>query len=228
MGVGERKLSIPVGKKGNISGILTLPEKDQNRTAIIVAHGAGNDMQTPLITSFCRGLAASGCFALRFNFLYTEHGRKSPDKQEVLVETWEYAFQCAREELGSMVDSWIGAGKSMGGRVAAQMVAEKCLPVDGLIFLGYPLHPQGDTEKLRDAHLYKIAVPMLFFAGTRDSLCNMDKLSAVLSNLRAPWDLHTVDKGDHSFHVPKSTGVTEEEVYKQIIEKAVSWLSAGR
>jgi hypothetical protein len=184
-------------------------------------------MQTPLVTFFCRGLAASGCPALRFNFLYAEHGRKTPDKQEILVETWESVYQCAREELGSMVDSWIAAGKSMGGRVASQMVADKLFPVHGLVFLGYPLHPPDNKERLRDAHLYQINIPMLFFAGTRDPLCNMDKLDTVLHNLRAPWDLFVVEKGDHSFHVPKSMGMTEEEIYRQIIEKTVSWLSAG-
>ena len=227
--VTEKSMSIPVRTKGIItSGLLTLPGREQQRTAIIVAHGAGNDMNSPLITSFCRGLAATGHPVLRFNFLYTEHGRKAPDKQEILEETWGSVYRFAREELGGKVDFWVAAGKSMGGRVASQMVSNNLLPVDGLVFLGYPLHSPSNKEKLRDAHLYQIRIPMLFFAGTRDQLCDMEKLKAVLKSLNAPWELFTVEGGDHSFHVPKSTAMTEEEVYRRIIKKTVDWFTAGR
>ena len=226
--VTEKSMPIPVRTKGITSGLLTLPGREQQRTAIIVAHGAGNDMNSPLITSFCRGLAATGHPVLRFNFLYTEHGRKAPDKQEILEETWGSVYRFAREELGGKVDFWVAAGKSMGGRVASQMVSNNLLPVDGLVFLGYPLHSPSNKEKLRDAHLYQIRIPMLFFAGTRDQLCDMEKLKAVLKSLNAPWELFTVDGGDHSFHVPKSTAMTEEEVYRRIIKKTVDWFTAGR
>lgn len=224
-GVVEKSITIPVRTKGNTSGILSLPGMEKKHAAIIVAHGAGNDMNTPLITSYCRGLASSGYPVLRFNFLYAELGRKSPDKQKVLVETWESAYQSAREELGGTVDTWIAAGKSMGGRVASQMVADYQLPVHGLVFLGYPLHPAGDHENLRDEHLYRITQPMLFFAGTRDPLCAMGKLNGVLSHLQASRELFIIDGGDHSFHVLKSTGMTEQEIHGQIIRVTNEWLS---
>ena len=221
----EKSVSIPVGARGITSGILAFPEQQQKRTAVIVAHGAGNDMNTPLITFFCRRLAASGFPALRFNFLYTERGQKTPDRQEILIETWGSAYQLVREELGDEIDVWIAAGKSMGGRVASQMVADNLLPVDGLIFLGYPLHPAGNKEKLRDAHLYQIKIPMLFFAGTKDTLCDMEKLKGVLNRLRAPRDIYTIEGGDHSFHVPKSAGLTEVEIYSRITQATLEWFS---
>lgn len=224
----EKKITIPVDKRGATSGVLALPVREQKRTAVMVAHGAGNDMETSLVISYCRGLASSGYPALRFNFLYAEHGKKAPDKQRVLVETWESVYKYAGEELDAMADTWVAAGKSMGGRVASQMVADNLLPVHGLVFLGYPLHSPNDKQKLRDAHLYLINIPMLFFAGSRDQLCNLDKLNQVLGNLKAPWDLATIDGGDHSFHVPKSSGRTEEEIYKQVVTKTVGWLSARR
>lgn len=200
------------------------PKGKEQRIAIIVAHGAGNDMNAPLITSFSRGLAAFGFPVLRFNFLYAEYGRKRPDTQEILEQTWASAFQFAKEELGDAVDIWIGAGKSMGGRVASQMVADDLLAVHGLIFLGYPLHPAGDMEKLRDTHLYRIMKPMLFFAGTRDQLCNMEKLYGVLHHLRAPHELYVIDGGDHSFHVLRPSGLTEQEIYGKISSVASEWL----
>lgn len=220
----EKQVSIQVRTKGTTSGVLVMPRKKQHRIAIIVAHGAGNDMNTPLITSFSRGLANFGFPVLRFNFLYAENGRKNPDTQEILEQTWASAFQFTREELGGAVDIWVGAGKSMGGRVASQMVADDRLSVHGLIFLGYPLHPAGDQEKLRDTHLYRITKSMLFFAGTRDQLCNTEKLYGVFHHLRAPHELFIIDGGDHSFHVPKLSGLTEEDIYGQITRVANEWL----
>lgn len=220
----EEHVSIPVGTKGLASATLALPEGRLKRAAIIVAHGAGNDMNNLLITSFSKGVASAGYFVLRFNFLYTSSGRRVPDRQEVLEETWLSVYRWARERLGDSVDFWIAAGKSMGGRVASQLVAARLLSVHGLIFLGYPLHPAGDKTKLRDGHLYDIRVPMLFFAGTRDQLCDTEKLSFVLGNLKASWELYTIEGGDHSFHLPRGSAPAEE-IYGNIADRAVTWLA---
>ena len=144
--VESRRLSIPVEDKGQTSGILSMPEGPRKKTAIIVAHGAGNDMNNPLIAGFAEGLAASGYPTLRFNFLYKEHGRKAPDTEETLIKAWQSAYRTLEEVPGLDVHVRIAAGKSMGGRIASQMVADGLLRVDRLVFLGYPLHP-GTTKK---------------------------------------------------------------------------------
>ena len=221
----QNAVTIPVGDKDHTSGILSLPVKGHKRVAVIIAHGAGNDMNTPLIASFADSLATAGYPVLRFNFLYKEHGKKAPDNWDTLTRTWAAAYWYAKGLFGDTIDVWVAAGKSMGGRVASQMVADGLLPVDRLIFLGYPLHPAGDKEKLRDSHLYRIQVPMLFFAGTRDSLCDMEKLKGVLQKLKASWQLFVIEGGDHSFHVPKAFHKTEQEIFAQITEKSLEWLT---
>lgn len=226
--VESKRLSIPVEGKGQTSGILSMPEGPRKKTAIIVAHGAGNDMNNPLLASFAEGLSASGYPTLRFNFLYKEHGGKAPDTEETLIKVWQSAYRTLGEVPGLDVDVRIAAGKSMGGRIASQMVADGLLRLERLIFLGYPLHSVNNKEKLRDTHLYQIKIPMLFFAGTRDPLCDLGRLETVLKKLRAPWDLHTIEGGDHSFHVPKSTGKRDEDIYQTIIEKTLDWLSQTR
>jgi predicted alpha/beta-hydrolase family hydrolase len=220
-----RHISIPVEGKGQTSGILSVPSGPRKKAAIIIAHGAGNDMNSPLIASFADGLAASGYTALRFNFLYKERGGKAPDTEETLIRAWQSAYRALEQVPGLENDVRIAAGKSMGGRIASQMVADGLLDVDRLVFLGYPLHPANNKEKLRDAHLYRIKVPMLFFAGTRDQLCDLSRLDMVLKKLRAARDLYTIEGGDHSFHVPKSIGTTDEEVYRKVVEKTLDWLS---
>ncbi len=221
-------VAIPVGERERTSGILTMPAGDIERTGVIVAHGAGNDMDTPLLKAFSQGLAAAGYPTLRFNFLYRERGRKAPDTYETLAETWATAAAFFRERLSQRIDSWVAAGKSMGGRVASQMAADGLLAAAGLIFLGYPLHPAGNKERLRDAHLYRITVPMLFFAGTRDPLCDLAMLRPVLDRITAPWDLHVIERGDHSFHIPKSAGTSEAVIYHGIIQETIRWLSRTR
>ncbi|HEY3276207.1 MAG TPA: alpha/beta family hydrolase [Syntrophorhabdaceae bacterium] len=227
MGVALRieTVTIPVEGKEQTSGILTLPEKGAEKTGLIVAHGAGNDMHTSLLAAYAEGLALEGYPVLRFNFLYSDRGKKSPGRTEALYAAWHASHQFFKNYMGSEIDSVVAAGKSMGGRIAAEMVAQGLLPVERLIFLGYPLHPAGDKDKLRDARLYLIEKPMLFFAGTRDPLCDLSLLEPVLEKLRVPWELFTIERGDHSFHVPKSSGITDKDIYCRITAKSVEWLS---
>ena len=112
----------------------------------------------------------------------------------------------------------------MGGRVASQMVAERLMDVAGLIFLGYPLHAPGKTDQLRDTHLYRINVPVLFFAGTKDTLCDLEKLKSVLDNLECPHDLEIIDGGNHSFKLPQSFSRSEADVHREIFEKCLAWI----
>jgi predicted alpha/beta-hydrolase family hydrolase len=114
----------------------------------------------------------------------------------------------------------------MGGRVASQMIASGQMSAAALILLGYPLHAPGRTDQLRDAHLYDIKVPMLFFAGTRDPLCNTEKLRKVVGRLKGAVDLETVEGGDHSFKLPKSSSLSSSSVHDQIIDKCIKWIAS--
>jgi uncharacterized protein len=217
-------LTIPITDSEKVSGILSIPDSGAD-TGIILAHGAGNDMNHPMLSFWADELTREGYLTLRFNFLYREKGRKSPDSQEVLYGAWQGAYRFLAEHSEYRPKHIVAAGKSMGGRIASQMAAEKILPVERLIFLGYPLHPPGKTDRVRDRHLYEIRVPMLFFAGTRDQLCDLQLLRQVLSKLIAPWELEVIEGGDHSFHVPKSYATTPTEIYEQIGVKTIEWLS---
>ncbi len=228
----KHKLTIPLSADESISAVLTLPS-DETRvsgTGVIAAHGAGNDMDNPLIVAFAEGLAGAGYPVMRFNFLYREMGLKTPDRPEKLEEAWSAACRYFLEHRGAGAGQIIAAGKSMGGRIASQMAAEKKLPAAGLIFLGYPLHPPNDPSRTRDAHLYRIGVPMIFFAGTRDSLCDLVKLRAVLSRLSSSWDLDVVEGGDHSFQIPQALGIRESDTCRRIVNRTLQWLekTSGR
>lgn len=215
---------IPVGDAKRVSGILSVPDGFDGRRGVILAHGAGNDMHQPLIAFVAEGLARAGWLALRFNFLYRDEGRNGPDRPEVLEAVWESAWRFLQHQPGCGSMEIVAAGKSLGGRIASHLVAEGRLPASRLIFLGYPLHPAGKPERLRDAHLYNLSVPMLFLAGTRDPLCSLERLNAVLPRLKAPWRLEVIEGGDHSFHVPKSVGTDPVTVRGRILEGILDWL----
>ena len=220
-------VSIKVNEKETVSGIISIPENhaSEENIGVMIAHGAGNDMHNALLASYANGLTASGCFCLRFNFPYKEKGKKSPDGLKLLSETWLAAYNFFKEDSGWLPRSIIAAGKSMGGRIASEMVADRLLPVERLIFLGYPLHAPGKKDKPRDTHLYKIKIPMLFFAGTRDSLCNLEKLKEVLKNLDTSWELETIEGGDHSFNLPKNASINFQDIINVMVNKTLNWIS---
>jgi len=219
-------VTIPVSADESVSGVLVVPRGfAAGRTAaVLVAHGAGNDMHTPLLVHFSTGLGRAGYLSLRFNFPYKEKGQKAPDPQGKLVRTWQAAFEFVKNHPQFGSSRIVAAGKSMGGRIASQMAADGLISAKALVFLGYPLHPPGRKEQLRDAHLYRINIPMLFFAGTRDALCDLELLKPVVSRLKAPADLEVVEGGDHSFVLPKSFKISEEDVYDGILKRTIAWL----
>ena len=223
----SENVRIHLGSQDHVSAILSVPDpfSEANGTGLIIAHGAGNDMNNPLLAAVADGLAAGGTAVMRFNFPYRDKGKKSPDSPKKLVHTWQCACEYMKQHQRVPVDRIIAAGKSMGGRVASQMVADGQMDVTALIFFGYPLHAPGRKDQLRDAHLYRIGVPMLFFAGTRDPLCDLEKLNRVLDNLKCPHDLEIIDGGNHSFTLPRSSSRPETDVHRQIVERSAAWIA---
>jgi len=220
------EVSISVDAEEKVTGVISLPEGYRKGLdkAVILAHGAGNDMNQALIAYMAAELSRKGYLALRFNFPYKEKGKKAPDPPKKLEATWLAVYSFLRHYSEFATEHIVAAGKSMGGRIASQLVADGRLAAVSLIFLGYPLHPPGKTEKLRDSHLYRIDIPMLFFAGTRDALCNLEKLEGVLDKLNTRWELEIIEGGDHSFRTPKSMGLSETEVYCRILDRTIEWI----
>lgn len=209
------------GGRGSVSAVFAFPDGRASETVVVLAHGAGNDMHSPLLVAVQAGLARHGHPSVRFNFPYKQRGGRTPDPASVLETCYHRVAEQVRVEFAS--SHLIIGGKSMGGRIASQIVAGG-LDADGLLFLGYPLHPAGKPERLRVAHLARIRAPMLFFSGTRDPLCDLSLLRAALGELKAPVTLHVIEDGDHSFRVPKRSGRTEDEVQQEIIWACAAWL----
>jgi len=187
---------------------------------LVLAHGAGAGMDHPFMAGFSRAIAEAGVATLRFNFPYVERGKRSPDPERVLREAWLAAFTAASPKAGGHVV--LAGGKSLGGRIAAMCVADG-MPADGLVFLGYPLHPPGKPERIRDEHLYRITVPMLFVQGTKDAFATPALLAKVVKKLGDRATLEPVEGGGHSFKVGGNK-TDDREIGMALAERAAPFV----
>ena len=225
MKLATRRRRIPLPGGGAVSAIVALPsgfKRPGRAPAVILAHGAGSDMASPFMSTVHSGLAREGYVVVKFNFPYTEARRRAPDPRPVLERCYRAVVDAVAADR-TLAPPWIAiGGKSLGGRIASYVAAAGA-PVRGLVFLGYPLHPAGRPDELRADHLPTLTVPMLFVQGTRDTLCELERLRAVLARLPRA-SLHTVDGGDHSFRVPRRAGRADEEVWGEIVAGVARWL----
>ena len=219
----RRRIALPGG--GAVSAVVALPAgfRRPGRTpAVILAHGAGNDMTSRFMSTVHTGLAREGYVSVKFNFPYTEARRRAPDPRPVLERCYRAVVDAIIADR-ALAPAWVAiGGKSLGGRIASYVAAAGA-PVRGLVFLGYPLHPAGRPEQLRADHLPGIALPMLFVEGTRDTLCDLDRLRPVLARIQRAT-LHTIEGGDHSFRVPRRSGREDADVWEEIVAVAARWL----
>ncbi|MEE8193131.1 MAG: alpha/beta family hydrolase [Gemmatimonadales bacterium] len=205
---------------GRVSALLTRP--DEARRLYVLAHGAGAAMRHPFMERIAEALAGKGIATFRYQFLYMEQGRKRPDPPVVATATVRAALEAAREAAPGL--PLIAGGKSFGGRMTSTAQAEEPLPgVQGLAFLGFPLHPPGRPGTGRAAHLERVHIPMLFLQGTRDTFAGLDLLQPVCEGLSPRATLHPVDGGDHSFKVLKRSGRTEADVMEELAGAIADW-----
>jgi predicted alpha/beta-hydrolase family hydrolase len=196
------------------------------RGGVVLAHGAGAGQRHPFMTTVAQGLAGRGFHVLTFDFPYMEAGRKAPDRPDVLEASMAAAVRALKERREAARLPLFAGGKSMGGRIASQAAARGLLPdVKGLFFLGYPLHPPGKPQQLRDKHLPDVAVPMLFVQGSRDTFGAPEELRPILDRLGARAELFTIEGGDHSFAVPKSAG-SRDQILERVLDRIASWMES--
>ncbi|MGH7634130.1 MAG: alpha/beta hydrolase family protein, partial [Gemmatimonadaceae bacterium] len=211
---------VPVGDTA-VSAVYESASSGVDRAVFVCAHGAGGSMADRSVAATAKAMCARGLGVVRFNFLYREKKRGRPDQMPVLQETMAAVIAHTRAQLAPA--RLVIGGRSMGGR-AASMLAAAGFAADGLLLLAYPLHPPGKPEQLRDAHLSNITMPVLCFCGTRDPFVTRDIMTRVIARVSAPWEMHWVEGADHSFHVLKSSGLTDAAVMEQIADTSRHWV----
>ena len=214
---------IPVGTEST-SAIYDEGASDRvEGTVFVCAHGAGGNMLDGSMQKTAKALVARGVSFVRFNFLYKEKKSGRPDPMPKLQACYTAVVDHVRSELAPK--RIVIGGRSMGGRAASMMAAEG-FECDGLLMYAYPLHPPGQPEKLRDAHLPSITVPVLCFNGTRDPFCTPALMDKAVATVTTDWQMKWIEGADHSFHVLKSSGRTDALVMDEIADTSASWIRA--
>ena len=202
-------------------GLLLQPR--DARALYVLAHGAGAGMRHAFMETMAQRLAARDIATLRYQFPYVEKGSRRIDPEPLLLDTVRAAVAMGRDEAGGV--PLLAGGKSMGGRMTSRAAAAATLEgVAGLVFLGFPLHPAGQPGISRAEHLSKVALPLLFLQGTRDTLAELGLLRPVVDKLGARATLHVVEHADHMFHVLKKTGRTDEQVLDELADALAAWI----
>ena len=217
----EERWTVNVGER-TTSALVTRRDASAGGPVIVLGHGASTNMEHRTMQNLAGALGKAGLSVVRFNFLYSEQKRNPPDRMPRLLECFQAVVERTRSELNPS-HLFIG-GHSMGGRAASHLASEG-FPCDGLLLLAYPLHPAGQPEKLRNAHLGSIPVPALCLNGARDELCLREKMESALAELSSLWTMHWLEAADHGYHVQKRSGRTEEEVLEEISQVSSRWVS---
>lgn len=214
-------LRIAVPGHGSVSAVLRVPA--QPSALFVFGHGAGAGMNHPFMADLSAALAQRGVATLRYQFPYMELGSKRPDDPR----TAQVVVRAAVAEAGLRLPDapLFAGGKSFGGRMTSQAQAAQPLErVQGLVFVGFPLHPAGKPGAQRADHLADVQVPMLFLQGTRDTLADLELIRATTARLAARATLHVVDGADHSFHVLARSGRTDAQVIEELADATAAWM----
>jgi len=188
----------------------------------VLAHGAGAGMTHPFMTAVSEGLSRRDIATLRYQFPYMERGGRRPDPPALA----QRAVRAAVDEAGRILPGFplLAGGKSFGARMTSQAQSVAPLPgVQGLVFLGFPLHPPKKPSTKRADHLASVQVPMLFLQGTRDDLADLALLRPIVQNHKDRATLRIIDDADHSFHVRVKSGRTDLETMEELLDAIDEW-----
>jgi predicted alpha/beta-hydrolase family hydrolase len=96
-----------------------------------------------------------------------------------------------------------------------------------VVAFGYPLAPpRSKRTGDRVTHLKTLTVPTLIVQGTRDPFGGPDEVREAIADASPPPPIEvlTVEGGDHSFAVLKSSGRDQAMVHAEIQDAVAEWM----
>ena len=253
------ELRIPFGTATPLSA-LRYAAADPDAPVLALAHGAGAGQRSPFMSAFAEAMRARGVTTITFDFPYIQQRRSAPDRPPVLEAAWRAVVEgitvgltasaAGRDASRSAATAsppeqsrrrkadtpemaapaLVIGGKSMGGRIASQVLADPGHPlpgVRGLVLLGYPLHPPGQPDRPRVAHLPHLATPTLVVQGSQDPFGTEEEVRQAFRAAAAPVEWLIVPGGDHSFKVPRRAGPTMDEVLQRLYETVAAFVHSA-
>ena len=168
-----------------------------NGDGVILTHGAGGNVQAPLLRGLAETFANSGYTVLRCNLPYRQvrsFGPPGPGDATRDRAGLKNAVVEMRKQVQGRV--FLG-GHSYGGRQSSMLCAEEPELVPGLLLLSYPLHPPRRPEQQRTQHLPDLHTPTLFIQGTRDPFASIAELERALKMIPANTKLIPIEGAGH-------------------------------
>jgi len=206
--------NVPLSKGRYLTAVEAVVENPD--WIFIYAPGAGSNISDPFAIHAVNKLADQRISIIRFQFPFSERGSKSPDSENVLLESWESVANSFNRTDQKIV---IG-GRSLGGRIASKLTANG-YNVDALALFAYPLHAPASPDSLKTEHFDAISVPTFFCSGTKDAFGSPEQLKTASSIIKGSL-LHLLDSADHGFRGGKKR--TQVEVWDEAIESFCEWM----
>ena len=190
---------------------------------LVLAHGAGAGQSSPFMVAYASQLAARGLTVATFDFAYMARGRKTPDRAPVLETTFRAAVIGAAAQARMAAASVLIGGKSMGGRIATHLAADAA-GVAGrraaAVRRGGPRatrshRPGGGGAAIASRTCGGCGCRRSSFKGRATCSAAPDEVREAIftEGVGAPVDIVSVEGGDHSFAVLKSSGRDQPAVH---------------
>lgn len=177
------------------------------RATLFLQHGAGGGPEAHDLVALARALPRLGITVIRLEQPWRVAGRRVAPAPAALDE----AAIAVVDRLRSRTPLVLG-GRSAGARSACRTAHH--LGASGVLALSFPLHPPGRPESSRLDELMAVRVPTLVVQGERDAF-------GAPAEFPAGQPLVVVPAADHGLSVPKSSGLTSEDVDLIVVESAV-------
>ncbi|KAK0510527.1 hypothetical protein JMJ35_006959 [Cladonia borealis] len=170
---------------------------------LIFTHGAGGTLKADAVVNFSNGFASISkagivCFQGNMNL-----------KSRVKM------FNALMNHLAS---SKCLGGRSMGARAAVMAATDE---TTHLVLISYPLHTD---KELRDQILLELppSVKVIFISGTKDTMCDLDRLENVRSRMKCKTWRVVVQEADHGMNLRPKSGT--KDVGRKTGEVVAHWL----
>jgi predicted alpha/beta-hydrolase family hydrolase len=199
----------------------TLPIAD-----FVFAHGAGAGKDSSFMKNMSVLLEKRGIRVHRFNFDYmiqalSVNKRRPPSKMTVLRENFIDVLNELPLLRNSQLPLFIG-GKSMGSRVACEIVGASKKAISGVIAYGYPFHPAKKPEKSRLETLVTVNQPCLVVQGESDALgCKAEIETFDMPNT---IDIAFVPTANHDLKPLKRSGWTDVKALQFAADETLAFI----
>ncbi len=205
-----------------------LMEPDDPIAQMMLGHGAGTPMQSPLMVQTAEALAEQRIATFRYNYPYSEntatYAPGKTDPLEVLLST-AAAAKSALADLSLDLPLFL-AGRSMSSQVLSLALTRENWPdVRGAVLYVFPTRWFNVLED-PVSHLHRVPVPMLFVQGGRDTeITDLPELQSALDGFSSPATLHVIETADHFFDPPARSSTTRLDILSEVASVTAAWIS---